>query len=479
MHQFNIHNQDITEIVVYHSNDLHSRLENAAKIATIIEQGRKQYSHDHVIAVDLGDHMDRSRRETEGTDGLVHQHILNETAYDVITLGNNEGLTFTLEQLSTVYEQRSFDIICCNLQRSDGTLPSWLKSSTIVEKSGVRVGFVAATANFPVFYEPLGWQVFDPLEAIQEEVQQLRKSCDVVIMMSHLGIRYDEKIADQCEGIDIIFGSHTHHTFDPPQYRNGKLMCAAGKYGSYVGKVVIKVSHQTKQLHCTGELIPTAAYPEHEMIQSIIAKGKEMAFTKLNRTITMLKEPLEASDIHESTLPNLLALGLLQYCGGDLALVNTGQLLGGLAEGKVTAGELHSICPSPINACVISLKGRDIWTALEQSLQADFQYKKLQGYGFRGNQLGRLAVAGITVHYCERDLKLKQVNIGNKLLDVERIYKVATIDMFTFNIGYCSLSKYIDVTFFMPKLIRHILELELKNEQHIYEATHNHWIASV
>lgn len=67
-----------------------------------------------------------------------------------------------------------------------------------------------------------------------------------------------------------------------------------------------------------------------------------------------------------------------------MSIVNTGQLLGPLPEGEVTAGMLHALCPSPINTCVIKLKGLDIRIALEQSLTEEFYNKVIFGYGFRG-----------------------------------------------------------------------------------------------
>lgn len=160
------------EVVIFHSNDLHSRLEQAAKTATIIEQGRLKYGPEQVIAVDLGDHMDRARMETEGTDGLVHQAIIEATAYDVVTLGNNEGLTFSAEQLDAVYSDSSFQVICCNLHKLHGDNPSWLSSSTIIERAGLSVGFIAATANFYQFYELMGWQTTEPIIEIKKRLSE-------------------------------------------------------------------------------------------------------------------------------------------------------------------------------------------------------------------------------------------------------------------------------------------------------------------
>ena len=91
---------DAPEVVLLHSNDIHSRLEPAAKMAAYIAETRRMYGSDHVLTVDIGDHMDRMRVETEGSDGLVNIALLNAAGYEVVTIGNNEGLTFTPEHLA-------------------------------------------------------------------------------------------------------------------------------------------------------------------------------------------------------------------------------------------------------------------------------------------------------------------------------------------------------------------------------------------
>lgn len=469
------------EVIIYHSNDLHSRLEQGAKITTIINEGRRLYGHDHVIAVDLGDHMDRARMETEGTDGQLHQALLNTTAYNIITLGNNEGLTFTSEQLDDIYSgNNSFQVICCNIQKLDGQLPPWLTTSTIVERAGISIGFIAATANFANFYELLGWKTLEPIAAIQREVDSISDQCDVIVLMSHLGIRYDEQIADQCPQIDVILGSHTHHLFDPPIRRNRSLMCAAEKFGSYVGKVAITYDDELQQYVTSGEVIPTAAYEEDAVFMAHIENGRAAATENLSRVIVQLDEPLESNNYTESPLPNLLAIGLKQWCDAEIGIVNSGQLLGGLAMGPVTASELHAICPSPINPCVMMLKGEYLLEALEQSLLTEFQTLKIRGYGFRGEQLGRLAVDGLKVTYSPYGSpmnKVISVTVNGESLELDKSYRIASIDMFTFNIGYKSLANYSEVSYFLPQFIRNVIEVELTNKEHLARCRDQSWIA--
>ena len=45
-----------------------------------------------VVTIDLGDFSDRCHPLTEATDGRANVAIMNTLAYDLVTIGNNEGI---------------------------------------------------------------------------------------------------------------------------------------------------------------------------------------------------------------------------------------------------------------------------------------------------------------------------------------------------------------------------------------------------
>ena len=52
---------------------------------------------------------------------------------------------------------------------------------------------------------------------------------------------FDEKLCQEIPEIDVIFGSHTHHHFEHGEINNGVLMAAAGKYGYYLVKLILRL----------------------------------------------------------------------------------------------------------------------------------------------------------------------------------------------------------------------------------------------
>ncbi|RJE84792.1 bifunctional metallophosphatase/5'-nucleotidase [Paenibacillus sp. 1011MAR3C5] len=457
------------QVVLLHSNDIHSRLENAARIAAIIADERRVMGAHRVLAVDIGDHMDRMRMETEGSEGRVNLALLQEAGYEAITLGNNEGLTYTGAALHELYSSPSrFAVVCANMTLdSTGERPDWMQPGIILEKNGLSIGLVGATANFHPFYKLLGWTTTAPLEAIREQVSLLRSRCDVMVVMSHLGLPLDRQMAEEVPGIDLILGAHTHHLLEEPIVMGETTICAAGKFGDYIGRVEIRIDSATGKPVFSACCLPTGAYAERPEAEAIISAYGEEAKLRLGKVLATLDHPLPARVDRESALPNLLAAGLRRLAEAEIGLVNAGQLLGGLAIGDVSAGELHALCPSPINPCRMMIAGAHLREALEQSLLSEFVYKPIRGFGFRGEVLGMLAVDGLSITYdasCPPMNRILHMEVGGEPFQDERVYSVGSIDMFSFRAGYESLANGESYSFFLPEFIRDVIAGELLSE---------------
>ncbi|REK69434.1 bifunctional metallophosphatase/5'-nucleotidase [Paenibacillus paeoniae] len=457
------------QLVLLHSNDIHSRLENAARIASIIADERRVMGAHRVLAVDIGDHMDRMRMETEGSEGKVNLALLQEAGYEAITLGNNEGLTYTSAALDELYSSPSpFAVVCANMKLdSTGERPEWMQPGIVLEKNGLTIGLVGATANFAPFYKLLGWTTTPPLEAIREQVNRLRSRCDVMVVMSHLGLPLDRQMAEEVPGIDLILGAHTHHLLEEPIVIGETTICAAGKFGDYVGRVEIGLDQRSGRPIFNACCLPTGAYAERPEAASIIHTHGMEAKLRLGQVLATLNHPLPARVDRESALPNLLAAGLRRLAKAEIGIVNAGQVLGGLAIGDVSAGELHALCPSPINPCRMMIAGIHLREALEQSLLDDYVFKPIRGFGFRGEVLGMLAVDGLSITYdASRPpmYRIVHMEVNGEPFRDEQVYAVGSIDMFSFRAGYESLANAESYSFFLPEFIRDIIAGELLSE---------------
>ncbi|MDF2938534.1 MAG: metallophosphoesterase [Paenibacillaceae bacterium] len=457
--------------MLLHTNDIHSSFQVMPRIAGTVARLRASHPSVPVIVADCGDHMDRMSTITEAGAGDAHLEVLEKTGYDVVTLGNNEGLTFTKARLQELFGGGTpVCVIAANLRDQETTqAPEWMKSSLIWERDGLRIGITGATAQYPIFYQLLGWQVDEPVEALKKEVHTLRQAgVHAVVVLSHLGLRTDKRLAEEVEGIDVILGGHTHHVLEEPLLHERTYLCAAGSMGRYVGEVELSFDPDSGQLvQVQGRLHETVRGEEDPAVRKLVEERALEAAAVMQERITVLGEGLEVDWERDSPLGNLLAAGIRKQTGAELALINSGQLLTSLLPGPVTRGTLLELCPSPVNTCITTLTGQELRQALEESLLAEFVELPLYGNGFRGKRLGGLCVDGLEVYWDARQEPYSRITAllyKGEPLRPDREYRVATGDMFTFGTGYLSL-KGRDPQYFLPDFLRHVLEKELNDPE--------------
>ncbi|PZT54375.1 bifunctional metallophosphatase/5'-nucleotidase [Paenibacillus silvae] len=476
-----MHSSEKQTLTILHTNDLHSHFGSMSAIAAMIRQERARGGH--LLVLDIGDHMDRMAVETEGTLGMANVDVMNLTGYDAITIGNNEGLTFTTEQLAQAYNALLCPIVCGNVvEHATGQPPAWMQPSAIIDKGPFQIGLLGATAPFNTFYELLGWRVLDPVETLKEQVNKLRGQVDVIIVLSHLGLSTDKRLAEQTEGIDVILGGHTHHILEEPLVIGQTVLGAAGKFGQWLGKVVLERSTEEGTLRLVNSgCVPIQEELLEENVSLAIGANRREAVRVLDQTAVITDRELSIDYERESAFANLLAQAVRQSTGAELSLVNAGQLLGNLPQGDITKGLLHSLCPSPINACTICLKGSQIREALEQSLLQEFAHKPIVGFGFRGKILGTLCMDGMEVRYdpnAPASHRIQSIMVNGAIMEDQREYVVGTLDMFTFNVGYSSLAQGSNIKYHLPEFIRDLVEKELKRPGALEESLRSRWFQS-
>ncbi|MDX8344191.1 bifunctional UDP-sugar hydrolase/5'-nucleotidase [Rossellomorea sp. YZS02] len=445
-------------IHIYHTNDLHSHFEHWPRIRDFLKQRKQQHvmDGDSVYVFDIGDHVDRWHPLSEATLGLGNVELLNEAGYDAVTIGNNEGITLDYDDLNNLYKDAEFDVIVGNLLDQSSGRPDWIDTHRIYQTGrGGKIGVIGLTAYFKPFYEALGWNITSPIDELKRLVDELHPKVDMIILLSHLGIKDDEMIGEQFPEIDVILGAHTHHVLPVGKMVKGTMLGAGGKYGHYVGHVTIEVDTATKQIVEKKAVL----YEQHELpsvegeeeeILDWIRKGEKL----LEQEITRLKAPLPVDWFQPSLLPDRLCAALVEWCSADCGFLNSGLLMDGLHEGAVTKQDLHSILPHPINPCMIWMKGAELKEIIKQTLNEDWPNLEVKGLGFRGKVMGRFVYYNI--HFSNHDIL-----IGDSPIEPSKMYKLALPDMFTFGHFFPDLQR-LEKKYFMPEFLRDVLEWKLK-----------------
>lgn len=462
-------------IHLIHTNDIHSHLEAAAQVDTYVSKQRERWAEEEtLLLVDVGDHVDRARLETEGTGGLVNRAILEQMGYDVITMGNNELVTFSRDELTAMYHNAPFARICANVA------DPLFRPYQCYDCDGVKLAFIGVTAWYPVLYELLGWNVSDPFVAVRKWTDELRARGYIIIVLSHLGYPNDVKMAKVITGIHLILGGHTHHTLPELERIGQTTLAAAGKYGNDLGHLQLEMDDNGKLEQISGNAFVLDEQPS-ERVLSTIDFYRSQATIALQQPIVELNQELLTYEGKESLLPNVLADSLVAWTGVEFGLINNGMLLYSLPQGVVTKGDIHATCPHPINPVVVAMKGKALRQALEESLLEEFITRDIHGFGFRGKKLGSLAVSGITVYYDPANSpyeKIHHIYMGNELLNDDKIYHIVTASMFVIanGLGYVSLNQGEVVKQYVPETLRDVLAVGLQSEQLLHQSQQRRWI---
>ncbi|MEK4885811.1 bifunctional UDP-sugar hydrolase/5'-nucleotidase [Bacillus sp. FSL W8-1127] len=447
-------------IHIYHTNDFHSHFENWPRIRRFLQERKKWHEEagESVLIFDIGDHIDRSHPYTEATLGKGNVKLLNKAGYDGATIGNNEGMTLPKEGLNHLYEEAAFPVICANLYDENGKRPSWCRPYHIYElKNGWKVGVTGVTAYLPESYHLLGWKITLPLDELKAQVEYLAQETDLVVVLSHLGMHEDDKIAQEMEEVDIVMGAHTHHIYHQGKWVNDTLLAAAGKFGNYVGHIVVEIEPASKKgiekkalLYDVHELKP--AIGEEEETARYQSEGKRL----LSQPVVKLDRELSIDWFKASPLAEWLCEGLREWCDADCAIINAGLLLRPLRKGTITKFDLHQLLPHPINPCTITLNGGVLKKIIDQTLDEKWPHMQVKGFGFRGKIWGEFVYDRIDI-----DRDNGSVKINGQELNLDKQYRLAVPDLFTYGAFFPELVRTQEKQYYMPEFLRDLMEWKL------------------
>ena len=264
----NFHSKKIT---ILHTNDVHSHIDpfppndplnpNGGGViarAKIINKFRKE--NPNTLMFDAGDIF-------QGTPyfnffgGEIELKLMSKLGYNASTLGNHE-FDNGIKKLSESLKYANFSFINSNYNLKNTPLENKVKKYEIYNIDEIKVGvFGLGIALNGLVEKNLynGLEYLDPIEITNDITYELKKDhkCDIVICLSHLGFKYDQRKEEMCDlilakktkNIDLIIGGHTH-TFmkKPVEVTNlvGEkvLINQVGCFGINIGKIDFYLSNE-------------------------------------------------------------------------------------------------------------------------------------------------------------------------------------------------------------------------------------------
>lgn len=427
------------QIRIYHTNDIHSHFDNYHAIVEYI----KLRKDENTLYVDIGDHVDRSHPYTDATIGRGNVERLNDALCDVATIGNNEGITLTKSELKNLYNEADFEVICANLRDEHGLL---FPPYTIKRIGDIRIGFIAATVEFTPFYKALALDVEGAFYYIKEYLKEMKRHCDAVVMLSHLGKYDDERLAEECPEIDVIIGGHTHHTL-PENYKvNKTTLTAAGRFGEYFGYVDLEFTDYNLTDVSTRLIETDLLSNRYDEFYDV---GKEMLNTTVKHDVLAIERTLYTMNWFTYTLLQMIQ----KYTQTDISIIHAGLIAAEFRGGEMTKYHVHKVLPHAINLIKVEMTGRDLKDMYYTASAQEYKDEIIKGLGFRGDVMGVFLIDGLSVVESRREFY-----VNGELVEDENIYEVGTLDMYSFGRFFPHFNS-LNKTYYIPEFLRDIVDI--------------------
>ena len=243
----------MARVTVFHTSDLHNKLNQRLAERLRVLKSESPGS----IMLDSGDAISAGNIFWRFHEPILD--LMNSVPYDAMCLGNRE-FHFLSRGLFAKTGNAAFPIISANLRPARFGFELPVRSSSVLETSEGRVGVVGLSVPCItewMFVKRISDAHFDdPCEAAVRLVPDLREKCDLVIALTHIGIKHDRELAERVPGIDVILGGHTHTVTDVPERVGDTHILHHGAFAHYVGKVTVEKSGG--RVTVSNELIPLA-----------------------------------------------------------------------------------------------------------------------------------------------------------------------------------------------------------------------------
>lgn len=365
-----------------------NRIGGIAHLSTLIRNIRRD--EPNVFLFDAGDIFTGALSRL--TDGALMFEFMITMGYDAMAIGNHEfdyGEAVMARQKSRV----PFPVLGANLFYKDTTHP-YSQPHAIIERNGVRVGVIgvlgqdaASTAVARDHIDEL--DVTDPVEAVQQSVDELRDDVDLIVLLTHQGhtapmqtdaevdprlardIEKDIALSDSVVGIDVHFGGHADAgTWSPVvSPKNGTLIMQTFGQATYLGFLQLTLDGDTRAIKSyTGKLIPVDT---DNLVADPLIERKNRSYRAqypdITEVVGQTAARLNRRYFDESDIGNLHADIMVDMTGAQIGLMHPGGIRKDFPQGDIEVVDILDTNPFVDPTMVIEVSGAQLKAAMEQS----------------------------------------------------------------------------------------------------------------
>ncbi|KMK68886.1 bifunctional UDP-sugar hydrolase/5'-nucleotidase [Puniceibacterium sp. IMCC21224] len=390
-------------LTILHTNDFHARFEpiskydsgcsaedntagecfgGSARLVTAIEAARARSNNS--ILVDGGDQFQGTLFYTY-YKGKLAAEMMNKMGYTAMTVGNHE-FDDGPEVLRGFMDALDFPILMSNADVSgEEMLAGKLMKSTVIEQGGEKIGFIGLTPQDTDELASPGPNVTfsDPVVAVQGEVDKMTaEGVNKIIVLSHSGLKVDERVAAETTGVDVIVGGHDNSLLSNtiegakgpyPVMVGDTAIVQAYAYGKFLGELNVTFDDDGVITEAVGEpIVLDGGVAEDEGTVARITEAAAPLEEIRNKVVAESAEAIvgdrDVCRAMECSMGNLVADAMLARVadqGIQIAIANSGGLRASIDAGEVTMGEVLTVLPFQNTLSTFFVSGQIVIDALE------------------------------------------------------------------------------------------------------------------
>ncbi|MDX5474857.1 MAG: 5'-nucleotidase C-terminal domain-containing protein [Bacillaceae bacterium] len=365
-------NDNVIELKVLHTNDLHAKINDFGKIAAYINEQRNNATHS--LYLDAGD-IFSGNPVVDLNKGKPIIELLNLMGLQAMAIGNHD---FDYGQAETVQRiaESDFHWLSANTVVTNDTTVEFPqpKPYQVFDVEGVSVAVLGLTETPPSTAPAnvIGINFLNPIEKAKE-FAYLKEQHDVVIALTHHGYTEDIKLAEAVDYFDVIIGGHSHTVLASPRVVNGTPIVQTGGNAENIGNLSINLNPNTKEVISVNGSLQKVS--ELTVVDEIIQEKVDAYNAEMDELLGVVigetETGLNRSGNGDSSLGNFWTDAILFHTDADIALTNNGGLRANINAGEITKNDIYIIEPFANEIMKIEMTGAAIKEVIRYSYTRD------------------------------------------------------------------------------------------------------------
>lgn len=400
------------ELHILSGNDMHAAIECFPRLGFIADSLRALYPD--LLILSAGDNRSgdplNDMYEIPAYPMVV---LMNQVGFDATTLGNHE-FDSAQEGLARLIDLSAFPTLCANVHPD----PKWnmhLRPYTKFFKNGMTIGVIGVVQlgsmgipeSHPARMTEISFS--DPLETVKK-YEFLRKECDVVILLSHLGFDTDVEFSKDLPWVDLIIGGHSHTQLKGGEMHNNVFITQNVNRLKQITHTTVVVE-DGKVVSRTAENIAVRGEKnENKVIAELVRYFSENP--AFHRVLATAETPF----VEKEELGCLMVDAYMVENGADLSYQNAGGVRYETHEaGDFTVADVLRLDPFQNDAVELHVTGKELVEMLISCYDNDNQR-----FPYVGGMKAEFTVDPAT----QKIKKLVLFDMDGKKLNLKKTYKV-------------------------------------------------------